>query len=214
MGAKTLFLAAGHGGTDRGNTSTGLVEAEELRRIVGGMRRMAALLGLPAGLGGIVFLPDELDLAGELRALQGWRPAAADGDLAVDWHLDYRAGGEGALVLVDEQPRSARIAGTSFSRRRSPVCSPTGTTTGSAMQRSPAEPKAAPARSARSRSASTSPPPWWPAPAGACRRRSSSRPAPAPARCRKVAAADCTTADAARRSASVPGAAARAAGRA
>jgi len=46
--------------------------------------------------------------------------------------------------------------GTSFSRRAFAVLSPTGTTTGSAMQRSPAEPKAAPARSFTTMSRSAS----------------------------------------------------------
>jgi hypothetical protein len=52
------------------------------------------------------------------------------------------------------------------------VFSPTGTTTGSAMQRSPAEPKAAPARSFTtwSRSASGMTMPWFLAPPNACTR--------------------------------------------
>ena len=47
---------------------------------------------------------------------------------------------------VDEYAatRKAAIAGISFARRLSAVFSPTGTTTGSAMHRSPADPNAAP----------------------------------------------------------------------
>ncbi len=112
MGAKTLFLSAGHGGADAGNTAAGPVERDELIGIAGGMRRMAALLGYRAGLGGVVFLDDGLDLQGQLAALRGWKPSAADGDLGVDLHLDYhrnRPSG-GALVIYDEQERSKRIA--------------------------------------------------------------------------------------------------------
>ena len=56
--------------------------------------------------------------------------------------------------------------------QRSAVSSPTGTTTGSAMQRSPAEPKAAPERSLTtwSRSASGMTMPWFLAPPIACTR--------------------------------------------
>lgn len=91
MGHKTLFLAAGHGGTDPGNTAAGIAERDELIGIVSGMRRWSRLRLLPQGLGGLVFLDDGLDLRGQLRALYGWRPSVADGDLAIDLHLDYDA---------------------------------------------------------------------------------------------------------------------------
>ena len=112
MGEATLFVAAGHGGTDRGNTSAGPIEAGELRRIVGGMRRWSQLAQMRAGLGGLVFLDDGLDLQGELRVLAGGKLTAADGDLAADIHLDYRAAdpGGGALVLYDEAPYARTIA--------------------------------------------------------------------------------------------------------
>jgi len=86
---------------------------------------------------------------------------------------------EGAPGTVNEDPagggwsvRSPSIAGISFSRRLSAVFSPTGTTTGSAMQRSPAEPNAAPARSltTMSRSASGMTIMWFLAPPKACTR--------------------------------------------
>jgi hypothetical protein len=51
---------------------------------------------------------------------------------------------------------SLAIAGISLARRALAVSSPTGTTTGSAMQRSPAEPKAAPDRSRTTASRSAS----------------------------------------------------------
>jgi N-acetylmuramoyl-L-alanine amidase len=106
MGAQTLFIAAGHGGQDKGNTSAGIIERDELIQIVGGMRKWFADLSVPNGLGGVVFLDDALDLAGEISTLQRWRPTAADSDMAVNVHLDFKptkADG-GALVLYDETP--------------------------------------------------------------------------------------------------------------
>lgn len=89
MGRKTLFLAAGHGGSDPGTTAAGSVERDELLAIVGGMRRWSRLRQQPQGLGGLIFLDDGLDLLGQLRSLYRWRPSVADGDLAIDLHLDY-----------------------------------------------------------------------------------------------------------------------------
>lgn len=116
MGAATLFLAAGHGGADRGNTAAGVVERDELVRIVAGMRLWYRLTGVPQGLGGVVFLDDELDLLGEIKALERWHISTADGDLAVDVHLDYRPGSSGALVIYDEAPQSKRFAERFLSR--------------------------------------------------------------------------------------------------
>ncbi len=106
MGKQTLFIAAGHGGTDKGNTTAGIVERDELIAIVGGMRHWLQQAGYLHGLGGVIFLEDRLDLAGEIAALDAWKLTAADGDMAVDFHLDYRAGRAdgGALVLYDETP--------------------------------------------------------------------------------------------------------------
>ena len=126
MGKQTLFVCAGHGGTDPGNTATGVVERDELIGIVGGMRRWATLLQVPQGLGGVVFLDDGLDLPGQVRVLQRWGASAADGDLAVDLHLDYRRDrpGGGALV-IHNGVGGARTLGAEFLRR---WCAHTGTT--------------------------------------------------------------------------------------
>jgi hypothetical protein len=66
----------------------------------------------------------------------------------------------------DPDPQPLDRPGSGFSRRLSASSRPTGTTTGSAMQRSPADPKAAPARSFTtwSRSASGMTMPWFLAP--------------------------------------------------
>ena len=111
-GRSTLFLAAGHGGADRGNIATAHVEADELLRFVGGMRRWYAANQQPAGLGGVVVLDDALDLGGQVATLNRWKLQAADRDLALDLHLDYniqRPDG-GALVLYDEHTYCRRFA--------------------------------------------------------------------------------------------------------
>lgn len=112
MGAATLFLSAGHGGADRGNTAAGVVEADELISIVGGMRDWFRGYGIPHQAGGAVFLPDRLDLGGQLRYLGLWRPSEADGDLALDLHLDYAASrpSGGAMIIVSRHPRAERFA--------------------------------------------------------------------------------------------------------
>ena len=104
MGTSTLFIAAGHGGRDAGNTATGQVERDELLAFAGGIRRWCRAMRIVHGLGGVVFLDDGLDLAGEVAAMRAWKASARDGDLAVDLHLDYRANDTrgGALVLYDE----------------------------------------------------------------------------------------------------------------
>ncbi len=99
MGQKTLFVAAGHGGTDCGNTAAGIVERDELIAIVRDMRAWFKQRALPNALGGYIITPDELDLKGELAYLAPWKLSRADGDLAVDVHLDYRPNSSGALVL-------------------------------------------------------------------------------------------------------------------
>lgn len=106
MGQPTLFIAAGHGGQDSGNISAGIVERDELIGIVRGMRAWVRDTGVPQGLGGLVFLNDDLDLIGEIRTLTAWQPSAADGDMAVDFHLDYKPNKPtgGALILYDETP--------------------------------------------------------------------------------------------------------------
>lgn len=111
MGRKTLFLAAGHGGTDPGNTAAGIVERDELLGIAAGMRRWSRLRQQPQGLGGLIFLDDGLDLVGQLRALRGWRPSVADGDLAIDLHLDYNAHrpSGGALVIHNGVGQAATL---------------------------------------------------------------------------------------------------------
>lgn len=112
MGQQTLFIAAGHGGADRGNTAAGVIERDELLQVAGGMRRWAGLLGERLNaLGGVVFLPDQLDLIGEITAIgQQWKASSADGDLAIDVHLDFRPGSSGALILYDEAPQSKQFA--------------------------------------------------------------------------------------------------------
>ncbi len=112
MGKQTLFIAAGHGGADVGNTAAGVVERDELIQIVRGMRRWCHLNAVATGLGGVVFLDDVLDLQGEINALEAWKLTAADGDMAIDFHLDYRAGRSdgGALILYDETPYALPFA--------------------------------------------------------------------------------------------------------
>jgi hypothetical protein len=75
-------------------------------------------------LGGLVFLDDSLDLLGQLRALHRWQPSVADGDIAVDVHLDYKASRPrgGALVIHNGVGQAAAI-GALFLRR---WCAATG----------------------------------------------------------------------------------------
>lgn len=111
MGHKSLFLAAGHGAADPGNTAAGIVERDELIGIAAGMRRWSRLRGQRLGLGGLIFLDDNLDLLGQLRALHRWRPSTDDGDLAIDLHLDYnnkRPRG-GALVIHNGVGQAAAL---------------------------------------------------------------------------------------------------------
>jgi N-acetylmuramoyl-L-alanine amidase len=124
VGKATLFIAAGHGGNDRGNTATGHVERDELIAFTGGMRRWYDALGVRQGLGGVVFLDDKLDLGGEVAAMKPWRASERDGDLAVNIYLDYRARDTrgGALVLYDETT-SARTWAEAWLRR---WCAATG----------------------------------------------------------------------------------------
>jgi hypothetical protein len=107
VGVPTLFLAAGHGGSDKGNTAAGFIEAEETIKIVESIRKWYAFRRVPTGLGGCVFLNDSLDLVGQLGALGPWKLDA--GDLAVDIHLDYKAGARGAMVIVDETTLAQRF---------------------------------------------------------------------------------------------------------
>lgn len=110
MGQPTLFIAAGHGGKDRGNVATRYVERDETIDIVAGARSWYRQRGIPQALGGAVFLADSLDLVGEISALTPWRLNDADGDLALDIHLDYKPGGSGALILYDESAMGRRFA--------------------------------------------------------------------------------------------------------
>lgn len=104
MGRRTLFLAAGHGGKDKGNTSAGIVEADELIRFTAGVRGWFSRNAIPDALGGAMFVPDSLDLVGQLQWVRFWKPNAADGDLAIDFHLDYNANRPtgGALVIHND----------------------------------------------------------------------------------------------------------------
>lgn len=123
MGAKTLFIAAGHGGKDKGNTAVPpYVEADETQKITDQMYVWSTLNGVKRGLGGIVFLDDVLDLLGQVQAMNAWKANSKDGDLGVDIHLDYRRGGRGALVLHDETAQSQQV-GLAFLRR---WCNQTG----------------------------------------------------------------------------------------
>lgn len=112
MGTPLLVLAAGHGGTDRGNVTTGIVERDELIRIAGGMRMWFHLNSIPEQLGGAVWIDHDLDLAGELAAIKQWKLRETDGDLAVNLHLDYNASRlqGGALMIYDESPTAKRVA--------------------------------------------------------------------------------------------------------
>lgn len=118
MGKSTLFFAAGHQGgnapdRDRGNVSVaGVIEADELVAIVGTMRRWVSGLGIAQGLGGVVFLDDALALQGQIEVLNEWKPTAADHDMCIDWHLDYKPNtpAGGALVIYDDAPLSQRFA--------------------------------------------------------------------------------------------------------
>lgn len=102
MGASTLFVCAGHGGADKGNTMGKYVERDELIRVVDTMHSLWRGMGIVHGVGGQVTIPHNLNLAGEIPAIQAWKPDL--GDLALDIHLDWRgaSGGSGAMVIVDE----------------------------------------------------------------------------------------------------------------
>jgi hypothetical protein len=113
MGKRTLFLAAGHGGNDRGNTSAGVNERDELITFTNGVKRWLDLTHTQiGGAGGVVILDHKLDLAGEIKEIGRWTPSSTDGDLAINFHLDYRpkdmAGG--ALAIVDETPYARTFA--------------------------------------------------------------------------------------------------------
>jgi N-acetylmuramoyl-L-alanine amidase len=108
MGKPTLFLAAGHGGTDKGNTTTAYVERDELIVIVDHMVKWLSGYGVPTGVGGYVKIDHSHALSGEIAAITGWKPDGAD--LALDVHLDYRTGSSGALVIVDQTPIARRFA--------------------------------------------------------------------------------------------------------
>lgn len=100
MGKPTLFIAAGHGGTDKGNTTTRFCEADELIVIVDHMTKWLDNYGISSGVGGYVQIDHTHALQGEIGAINAWKPDG--GDLAIDVHLDYRNGSSGALVIVDE----------------------------------------------------------------------------------------------------------------
>lgn len=110
MGKSTVFIAAGHGGQDCGNTASGAVERDELLGITQGVRDWYGALNITPGLGGAVFLDDQLDLAGEVAALKPWK--LDQGDLAIDLHLDFKPAKErgGALVLHNGRPLAQRFA--------------------------------------------------------------------------------------------------------
>lgn len=108
MGIPTLFIAAGHGGTDRGNTASGNIEAHETIRFVDGMNAWFQRYGVPASLGGCITLLHNLDLQGQIKAITDWKLTPPD--LALDIHLDYRNGSSGALVIYDEHPHGRRFA--------------------------------------------------------------------------------------------------------
>lgn len=112
MGKATLFLTAGHGGADRGNTAAGICERDELIGIVGGMRTWFERYGIAHQVGGGIFLSDALDLAGQLQHLKMWRLKEADGDLALDMHLDYASArpSGGAMVIISRHPLAKRFA--------------------------------------------------------------------------------------------------------
>lgn len=100
MGKPTLFIAAGHGDDDPGNSSVpGVVERDELITIVGRIKRWHILNGRSINVGGCVFIDDRHKLQGEIDAIRAWKPD--DRDLAVDVHLDYGGSGRGALALID-----------------------------------------------------------------------------------------------------------------
>ena len=112
MGARTLFLASGHGGADRGNTASGFVEADECVAIIGDVRRWFTAIGVPPSLGGAIFLDDGLDLNGQLQRLKLLRPTEADNDLCLDWHLDFAATrpAGGAMVITNDRPAAKQWA--------------------------------------------------------------------------------------------------------
>lgn len=104
MGSATLMVCAGHGGNDRGNTSTGYVERDELITIKQSITTWLRLKQVPLGIGGIVLIDDSLDLEKEIQAITELNANVLDGDLAIDLHLDYQPGtiSGGALAIYDE----------------------------------------------------------------------------------------------------------------
>jgi N-acetylmuramoyl-L-alanine amidase len=111
MGKSTIVYASGHGGHDKGNTTTGIIERDELISITAGMRRWFELNNHPIQqAGGVVFIDNGLELAGELTAIRDWKLNAADDDLAINGHLDYRRGGSGALVICNQLPLAQQVA--------------------------------------------------------------------------------------------------------
>lgn len=111
MGKPTLFLAAGHGGADPGNTASGLCERDELIAFTATLRDWYRAMSVPVELGGAIFLDDALALEGELAVLNKWNLKAVDNDLAVDLHLDYKPGASGALILFDESEIGKQVGG-------------------------------------------------------------------------------------------------------
>lgn len=103
MGKPTLFIAAGHGGTDRGNVSTQYVEAACTKAFVDSMRAWTHAQRIPLGLGGVVFLSHELDLAGQIEYMEQAGASLSDGDWGVDIHFDYAASPKrrGAMAIAD-----------------------------------------------------------------------------------------------------------------
>lgn len=111
MGQPTLLIAAGHGVDDPGNTTTGHIERDELIHITAGMRRWFELNQYRLQqVGGVVFIDNQLALAGEVHAIRAWRPRAADGDVAINIHLDYRRGGSGALAICNQFALAQRLS--------------------------------------------------------------------------------------------------------
>lgn len=109
MGKQTLFIAAGHGGDDKGNTTTGLVERDLVIDVVNMAWKWYQIAEeLKREPGGVVVIDHQKALAGEIADINAWKPDS--GDLALNVHLDYKAGSRGALCLVDREPRSVAWA--------------------------------------------------------------------------------------------------------
>ncbi len=107
MSAATLFIAAGHGGTDPGNTSTEFIERDEVITVVDIMERWYRATAEPVKInevGGIIFIDHRHALPGEIQAIEAWKPDA--GDLGINVHLDFKKNNSGALILTDDAPLS------------------------------------------------------------------------------------------------------------